>query len=121
MPTEIPKLSNAHFRKIPENLSHIFDANVRLFLPERKIYISTEKIIEKLTEFLAEILGGDRPYWFYSILEITILFPALSILTIFLDKYQTKSLQEMNHVLIIILCSIRNISKDTSHLSCHQT
>ena len=26
MPAEIPKFSNAHFRNIPENLSHIFDA-----------------------------------------------------------------------------------------------
>ena len=60
MPAKIPKFSHAHFRNIPENLSHIFDANLTHFLPESKIYVSTEKIMEKLSEFLAEISGGDR-------------------------------------------------------------
>ena len=45
MPAEIPKFSNAHFRNILENLLHIFDANLTHFLPEWKIYVSTEKII----------------------------------------------------------------------------
>ena len=36
-PEEIPKFSNAHFRNIPENLSHTFDANLADFLPEWKI------------------------------------------------------------------------------------
>ena len=60
MPAEIPKCSNAHFRNIPEYLSPIFDANLTQFLPEGKIYVSTEKIMEKLSEFLAEIPGGGR-------------------------------------------------------------
>ena len=60
MPTEISKFSNAHFKNIPENLSHIFDANLTHFLQERKIYVSTEKIMEKLSKFLAEIPGGDK-------------------------------------------------------------
>ena len=60
MPAEIPKFSTADFRKNPENLSHIFDANLTHFLPEWKIYVSTKKIMEKLSEFFAEIPGGDR-------------------------------------------------------------
>ena len=60
MPAEIPKFSNAHFKNIPENLSHIFDANLTDFLPEWKSYVSIEKIMEKLSEFLAEIPSGDR-------------------------------------------------------------
>ena len=59
MPAEIPKFFNAHFRNIPENLSHIFDANLTHFLPEWEIYVSTEKIMEKLSELLAEIAGGN--------------------------------------------------------------
>ena len=57
--SEIPKFSSAHFRNIPENLSRIFDANLTHFLPESKIYVSTEKIIKNLAEFLTEIPGGD--------------------------------------------------------------
>ena len=60
MQTEIPKFSNAHFRKIPENLLHFFDANLTYFLPEWKIYVSTEKIMEKFSEFFAEIPDRDR-------------------------------------------------------------
>ena len=60
MPAEISKFFYANFRNIPENLSHIFDANLTHFLPEWKIYVSTETIIEKLSESLAEISGGDR-------------------------------------------------------------
>ena len=59
MPAEIPKFSCAHFRNILENLSHIFDANLTHFLPKWKIYVSTKKIMKKLSEFLAEIPGGD--------------------------------------------------------------
>ena len=69
MPAEMPKISNTHFRNIPENLSHIFDANLTHFLPERKIYVSTEKIMEKLSEFLAEIPGRDRALVGHEILE----------------------------------------------------
>ena len=60
MPAEIPKFSNTHFKNMPENLSHIFDANLTHMLPEWKIYVSTEKIKEKLSEFLAKIPSGDR-------------------------------------------------------------
>ena len=60
MPAEIPKFSSAHFRNIPENFSYIFDANLTHFLPEWKIYVSTEKIMEILPEFFAEIPSGDR-------------------------------------------------------------
>ena len=60
MLAEIPKFSNAHFRNNPENMSHIFDANLTHFLPDWKIYVSTEKVMEKLSEFLAEIPVGDR-------------------------------------------------------------
>ena len=69
MPAEIPKFSNAHFRNIPENLSHIFDVNLTHFLPEWKIDVSTEKFMEKLSEFLAEIPGGDRALVGHGILE----------------------------------------------------
>ena len=54
------EFSNTHFRNIPKSLSHIFDANLTHFLPEWKIYVSTIKIMEKLSEILAEIPGGDR-------------------------------------------------------------
>ena len=37
MPAEIAKFSNDYFRNIPENLLHIFDANLTHFLPEWKI------------------------------------------------------------------------------------
>ena len=60
MPAEIPKFSNAYFRNIPENLLHIFNANLAHFPPEWKIYVSTEKIMGKFSEFLAAIPGGDR-------------------------------------------------------------
>ena len=59
MPAGIPKFSRAYFKNIPENLSHIFDANLTHFLPEWKIYVSTEKIMENFSEFLVEIPGGD--------------------------------------------------------------
>ena len=59
IPAKIPKFSSAHFRNIPENLSRIFDANLTRFLLESKIYVSTEKIMENLAEFLAEIPGGN--------------------------------------------------------------
>ena len=42
-------------------MSHIFDANLKHFLPEWKTYVSTEKIMERLSVFLAEIPGGDGP------------------------------------------------------------
>ena len=58
--SEMSDFSNAHFRNIPENLSHIFDANRTHFLPEWKIYVPSEKIMEKFSEFFAEIPGGDR-------------------------------------------------------------
>ena len=48
MPAEISKFSNTHFRNIPENLSHIFGANLTRFLPEWNIYVSTVKIMEKI-------------------------------------------------------------------------
>ena len=69
MPAEIPKFSTADFRKIPENLSHIFDANLTHFLPEWKIYVFTEKIKEKLSELLAEIPGGagPKPYFYRTV------------------------------------------------------
>ena len=38
---------------------HIFDANLTHFLPEWKTYVYTGKIMEKLTEFFAEIPGED--------------------------------------------------------------
>ena len=60
MPAEVPKFSTAHFRNIPENLLHVFDVNLTHFLPEWKIYVSTEKIMEKLSEFFAENPGGYR-------------------------------------------------------------
>ena len=60
MPAKILKFFTAHFRNIPENLPHIFDANLTHFLPEWNIHISTEKIVERLLEFLAEISSGDR-------------------------------------------------------------
>ena len=69
MPVEITKFSNTHFRNTPENLSHIFDANLTHFLRERKIYFSTEKIMEKLSEFLAEIPGRGRALVRHEILE----------------------------------------------------
>ena len=59
MPAKIPKFSTAHFRNILENLPHIFDANLTHFLPKWNIYIFTEKTMEKLSKFLAEISGGD--------------------------------------------------------------
>ena len=60
MLAEITKFSNARFTNIPENLSHIFDANLKRFLPEWKFYISIKKIMEKLSQFLPEIPGVDR-------------------------------------------------------------
>ena len=60
MPAEISKFSNAHFRNIPDNLARIFDGNLAHFLPKWKIHVSTEKVMKKLSEFLAEITGGDR-------------------------------------------------------------
>ena len=59
MPAEIPKIFQAHFRNITENLPHIFDASLTHFLPKLKIYVSTEKIMEKLSGFLAKVPGGD--------------------------------------------------------------
>ena len=46
-----------------ENLSHIFDRDLRHFQPERKIYVATKKIMKKLLKFLVEISGGDRAKW----------------------------------------------------------
>ena len=60
MPAEIPKFSNSFFRNIPENSPHIFDGNRTHFLLERKIYVSIETNMKKLSEFLAEVSGGDR-------------------------------------------------------------
>ena len=34
MPAETPKFFSAYFKNIPENPSHIFDANLTHFLPE---------------------------------------------------------------------------------------
>ena len=33
------------------------------FMPEWKIYVSTLKMVEKVSEFLAEIPGGVRALW----------------------------------------------------------
>ena len=59
MPAEIPKFSSTLFKNIPGNSSYIFDANLTQFPPVGKIYVSTEIIMEKLSEFLADIPGGD--------------------------------------------------------------
>ena len=77
MPVEIPKFSNAIFRNIPKNLSHIFDANLTHFFAEMenlcphrenygKNYQNSTKIsvnfCSEISAYwkISEILDGDK-------------------------------------------------------------